>query len=134
MSFYNSHIVSVILVTAGSGATMSVEVLFANGTSYCTLPDLPDRYIYSHTQDGLTACGSGSSGNWDQCITLTDGHWLKSHTLLYIRGSHTSWALGDGRVVLMGGNGGLNSRITSEILSPGSSTTSEGFPMKNQLE
>ena len=121
---------SVILVSgsdnSGNGAYRTVEVLFANGTLYSTLPDLPDNRYY-HSQDGLNACGGGSSGTYDNCVTLTDGQWTQSHTLLYNRIYHTSWALEDGRLVLMGGS---ISRRTTEILSPGTSTTTEGFTLK----
>ena len=103
-----------------------MEALLANGTSYCTLPDLPDDR-YKHTQDGLTACGGPRSGTWDSCVTLTDGQWTQSHTLLHMRYHHTSWALGDGRVMLMGGS---DSYTTTEIISPDSDTSTEGFTLK----
>ena len=109
----------------GISAYNSVEVLFANGTSYCTLPDV-SKYRYYHTQDGLTACG-GDGNIRDNCVTLTDGQWTQSHTLLHDRHYHTSWSLGDERVMLMGG---YYSGNTTEIVSPGSSSTSEGFTLK----
>ena len=104
----------------------TVEVLFTNGTSYCTLPDVSE-FRYFHTQDGLTACGGPNFDTQDNCVTLTDGQWTLSHTLLHARYQHTSWALGDGRVVLMGG---FFSDNTTEIFSPGSSSTTEGFTLK----
>ena len=107
-------------------ASRSVEAIFPNGTKYCTLPDLPGNRR-DHTQDGLTACGGYYTGSEDNCLTLTDGQWTQSHTLSLIRWQHTSWALGDGRVVLMGGYYGQN---TTEILSPTSSATTEGFSLK----
>ena len=121
---------SVILVSGGfnSDAWKSVEVLYTNGTSYCTLPDIPgDRY--GHTQDGLTACGGDDAGMEDNCVTLSNGQWTQSHTLLYDRRDHTSWALGDGRVVLMGGFYS-GSETTTEIISSDSATTTEGFTLK----
>ena len=104
----------------------TVEVLFKNGTSYCTLPDVSE-FRYFHTQDGLTACGGPNFDTQDNCVTLTDGQWTQSHTLLHMRYHHTSWALGDGRVMLMGGEG---SPTTTEIISPGSDTITQGFPLK----
>ena len=102
-----------------------MEVIFANGTSYCTLPDIPAER-WGHTQNGLLICG-GSSVTRENCMTLTDGQWTQSHTLLYDRYYHTSWALGDGRVVLMGG---YYSETTTEIISPDSATSTEGFTLK----
>ena len=130
----NQPSISVILVSGGDGTGVyqpaSVEVLFPNGTSYCTLPDLP-VYRYAHTQDGLTACGGddgAESVTRDNCVTLRDGQWTQSHTLLQNRIYHTSWALGDGRVVLMGGTYSPN---TTEIISPaGSPNITEGFTLK----
>ena len=115
-----------------SDALRSVEALSPDGTNLCSMPDLPDgRKV--HSQDGLTVCGDGfdvfsvDSDNGNNCVNLTDGQWTQSHTLLHGRRSHSSWALGDGRVVLMGG---WYSRNTTEIISPGSSTTTEGFTLK----
>ena len=112
-------------MSGGNYDRRSVEVLYSNGTSYCSLPDLPeDRY--HHSQAGLTACGG--SGTEDNCVTLTSGQWTQSHTLLHNRAYHSSWALGDGRVVLIGGS---NSPATTEIMSPGSSSSIEGFSLKH---
>ena len=110
-----------------SAAYTSVEVIFANGTRYCSLPDLP-KERYRHTQNGLTICGGRRS---DNCITLSDDgdgstQWTQSHTLIYTRDDHTSWPLGDGTVVLMGGEFSPN---TTEIIATGFSSTTEGFPL-----
>ena len=113
-------------IGSGGNAYNSVEILHANGTSYCTLPDLPD-IRYWHTQDGLRACGGDANGTHDNCVSLTDGQWKQSRILLHDRREHTSWALGDGGVVLMGG---IDSGNTTEIISPGSFTTTEGFTLK----
>ena len=104
----------------------SVEALFSNGTNYCGLPDLPVTRWY-HSQDGLLACGgAGDRNDGDSCVTLSDGQWTQTHTLLHIREDHTSWALGDGRVMLMGGH---YSGTLTEIITP-ESTSTEGFTLK----
>ena len=123
-------LISVILVSGGH-YTDTVEVLFPNGTSYCSLTDLPEDRS-SHCHDGLVICGGGfSSDTYGNCVTLTDGQWTESHKLLYQRNQHTSWALGDGRVMLMGGRRSLT---TTEILTPGSSTSTKGFALKYDTE
>ena len=105
-----------------------MEVLNVDGTNYyCTLPDFPiERWGFN--QDGLTACGGRRAiGVTDNCITLIYGQWTQSHTLLHDRIYHVSWPLGDGRVMLMGG---AYNPFTTEIMSPGSSTTTEGFGIR----
>ena len=99
------------------------------------MPDLPNTR-QGHSQDGLTACGGTSClfrdnfsldcNDLDNCITLHNGTW-ELHTTSYIRGGLTSWALGDGRVVLIGGE---NSPNTTEIISPSSNDTAEGFKLE----
>ena len=98
----DSHILSclVILVSGAGDSGKSLEVIFANGTYICNLPDLQE-HTDGHSQDGLTVCGggSGSIDTGDKCFTLTTtGQWTQSHTLLYRRRHHNSWALDDGRV------------------------------------
>ena len=118
----------VILISGGLnfGARRSVEAIFPNGTNLRTLPDLPiERSLgrFDHSQDGFTACSA------HDCVTLSDGQWKQSHTLLYDRYGHTSWTLGDGRIVLMGG-WSRNFGTTTEIITPGSPINTEGFNLK----
>ena len=125
-------IILVILVSGDfySDSDISVEVLYANGTSYCTLPDLPANR-YQHSQDGFLICGGGDPDTLNNCLTLVNGTWTQSHSLLHARQDHTSWVLGDGRVMLMGGDFSLT---TTEIITPGTSTTTEGFTLKYKTE
>ena len=57
--------------------------------------------------------------------------WTLSHQLLHNRSSHTSWSV-DGQVYIVGGgyDSDPTSRLTTEILTPESSTTLEGFQLK----
>ena len=60
-----------ILVTGDGGENKrSVEALWSNGSSLCSLPDLPDDH-YVHTQSGLVTCGGYSrEGGETSCYTL----------------------------------------------------------------
>ena len=57
--------------------------------------------------------GLGSTAS-TSCITISEGDWIQSHTLLSPRFGHVSFPLNDG-IVLMGG-WDANSRLTSEIV------------------
>ena len=60
----------------------SVEVLKDDGTSLCTLPDLPDERTY-HTQSGLVICGGYRT--MTSCYKFSSGVWTESHSLLHHR-------------------------------------------------
>ena len=57
------------------------EVLHANGSTWCNLPQLPSGF-QSHTQHGLTACGSYDPKYTNSCVTLTNGKWDQITPLL----------------------------------------------------
>ena len=89
-----------IIVTGDDGVNgRTSELLWSNGTSLCSLPDLPDNHN-GHTQSGLVTCGGYNTRT--SCYTLTNGTWTKSHTLRYERIDHSSWTSPLG-IVLMGG-------------------------------
>ena len=121
-----------ILVTGGYGNNMrSVEALWSNGSSLCSLPDLPYDYYY-HTQSGLVTCGGGSSTLTEtSCYTFTNGVWTKSHTLRYGRSGHSSWTSPMG-IVLMGGED-TGSRTTTELLTDDGQST-DYFSLKYSTE
>ena len=108
-----------ILVTGGYGDNQrSVEALWSNGSSLCSLPDLPDIY-YHHTQSGLVTCGGYMGDTLRSCYTFTNGVWTKSHTLRHARYLHSSWTSPMG-IVLMGGD---LSRTTTELLTDAGQST-----------
>ena len=110
-----------------------VEVLFDNGTSWCSLPDLP-KGIYGHSQEEFTICGGSS----DSCLTLSDiGQWEISHQLILPRYKHTTWSRGNGELILLGGGiveqddaVPIDAQKSTEIISPDSFTAMEGFKLK----
>ena len=131
-----SNLFAAILITGGRGANpklSSVEVLHANGSQWCSLPDLP-MHRDSHTQAGRRVCGGSqydsdpSTGLWSNCLTFTDGDWVASHTMeaSSYRAGHCSWDSPDGLVLL----GGWNTVNTSEILSFDTGDSMEYFPLK----
>ena len=102
-----------IIITGDSGGnSRSVEAVREDGSSLCTLPDLPNDN-YRHTQSGLVTCGGPSSSIRTSCIRLIDGKWLQSNTLIHGRYLHTSWTSPMG-IVLMGG---MSSDTTTELLT-----------------
>ena len=121
-----------ILVTGGNNgnndAGGTAELLHSNGSSWCSLPALPDMRA-RHTQAGLEACGTDLDPNSDilyTCITFSAGSWVYSHQLEVFRYGHVSWSSPAG-VVLMGGAGADQ---TSELLSDNSETSTIYFPLK----
>ena len=109
---YFIHLLFPAIIVTGTyfGNSRSVEALREDGSSLCTLPDLPNDY-FSHTQSGLVTCGGYY--NWTSCIRLIDGEWLQSNTLKHGRAYHSSWTSPMG-IVLMGGQ---YSRRTTELLT-----------------
>ena len=103
-----------------------VHAFKASGKYWCRLPDLPYPRQY-HTQTGLTACG-GSRGIFNDessgktgmdCITLTNGSWVKSHNLTNNRYGSVAWQSPIG-TMLIGGFGGMGvGKNTELITSPG---------------
>ena len=97
------------ILISGSG---SVEVLNADGTPLCSLPDPP--YLTSgHTQYGLTTCGGTHGYSRKRCYTFDSrtGSWIISHTLNVDRMYHIQWPI-NGGLLLAGGkvqNVGLKS-------------------------
>ena len=81
--------------------------------------------------DGFTICGGKAPWSWTECSTLSGGQWTESHQLINRRFAHTSWSVNN-QIYLIGGTGTYNvvSRTTSEIVSPSSSSTTEGFELK----
>ena len=121
-----------ILVTGDVGDNFrSVEALLSNGSSLCSLPDLPYDYYY-HTQSGLVTCGGGSSTLTEtSCYTFTNRIWTKSHTLRHSRYYHSSWTSHMG-IVLMGGDD-IDSDTTTELLTDDGIPT-EHFSLKYSTE
>ena len=119
--------ISVVMVTGGSDLA-SVELLSTNGTRLCALPSLPDLRVW-HTQSGLVTCG-GEGNQPPSCLTISGGHWKKTHSLRprYGRYGHTAWASPQG-VLLMGGD--YDSYTTTELLNDDGSTTAS-FNLDNQ--
>ena len=105
----SSIIVSKGIIITGSGGNVgdrsgSVEVLQADGTPLCSLPDLPYE-TWGHTQNGLTSCG-GTSGYYRRhCYTFDPktGTWLITHNLNEDRMYHIQWQI-NGSLLLAGGS------------------------------
>ena len=116
---------SAIIITGGIYED-SVELLFPNGTSLCSLPSLPNTR-YGHTQSGLVTCGGGGWSSRD-CITFSGGQWNTSHSLLYERTYHTSWSSTQHGTILIGGMNS-DSRTTTEILTE-TGESQESFTLK----
>ena len=122
--------ISAIIITGGvvaGYATDSVELLFPNGTSLCSLPSLPDLRYY-HTQSGLVTCGG--RGDEKDCITFSGGQWSTSHSLLYGRRYHSSWSSTQHGTILIGSYYGTAGSTTEMLTETGESE--ESFTLKNE--
>ena len=122
VTFYASFILAIIVTGSLGSMRRSVEVLKDDGSSLCSLPDLPFDH-YGHTQSGLVTCG----GRYAQtsCYTFSAGVWTESHSLLQSRYWHSSWSSPLGTVLI----GSTNSRTTTELLMDDDQST-ELFSLK----
>ena len=122
---WNNYVLfSAIIITGGDStrSDRSVEILHANGSYWCSLPDLPDKRK-NHTQSGLVTCGGAYTPT--SCLTFSSGQWRTSHQLQHERYKHSLWMSQHG-VVLMGG---ASSPTTTEILTD-DDQSSPSFPLK----
>ena len=106
----------------------AVEVISPTGALSCTLPPLPFQQ-FGHTHNKNIICG-GTNPLDDEgqfCYNLTSSGWKKSHTLLYERAGHSSWAVADG-VMLLGGY----SRPKATEIAKWDGSTVETFRLKYQ--
>jgi len=95
---------------------------------HCQLPDLPGGPRRDHTMEEMTVCGGGYSDSaWTSCLTLIDGTWQNTTTMLEPRTYHSSWASPSG-VILLGGVE-RDSRLTSERIQEDGTSVS-GFPLE----
>ena len=123
-----------IIITGGSGdyyhgTGVSVEVLRANGSSWCSLPDMPqDRQ--EHTQSGLVACGGFDHSSRASCVTFANGSWIQSHHLQEERADHTSWVSPSGLVLM----GGQFSSYNTELLSDITGDSAEHFTLRYETK
>ena len=113
-------VLELIIVTGGTGAKTSVELLFPNGTRLCSLPDLLVGRHYP-SQTGLVTCGSSEAAT---CETFKEGSWVETHTLSQRRHQHSAWASPQGVVII----GGDYSTTTTELLTDDGNTT-PGFTL-----
>jgi len=115
-----------IIITGGSGATTSAEVLATNGTSLCSIKNMP-QYKDGHTQTGLSACGGFNKDTRKNCIHFYKGSWIDEGSNLFSeRAYHSSWKNQDGDTLLIGGFYSLTS--TEIVHQNGSSTRSFDLP------
>ena len=118
-----------IILTGSTGYnSRSVEILREEGSSLCTLPDLPDDFN-GHTQTGPIACGG--SYHQSSCYIFS-GVWNQSHTLRYDRYYHSAWMSPLG-LILLGGTG-EDSVTNSELLSDEFNNSTELFSLRYYTE
>ena len=99
----------------------SVELFLPGLNLSCSLPDMT-RTREDHTHSVLSCGGKGYlQGTSTSCEAFTAGAgWrLERYNLTTERWAHTSWALGNGSIVLLGG---WSAHSTTEILTPGVGT------------
>ena len=132
-----------ILITGGNGSN-TAELLDNSGKrTTCSLPDIPSKERYRHTQTGRVLCG-GTGGSNDggpaternyetTCLKLFDSGWSKN-PLKYLehpRIGHTSWRSEQGLILMGGGLGQFSSSLNStEMLTRNQSETTPMFNLK----
>ena len=124
-----SFLILAILVTGGTAAEVSVEVIREDGT-LCSMADFPPRE--HHSMSGFTVCGGVArhAGNViTSCSTLTAGVWETTHNMNVRRRDHLSWNSPNGTLLLGGCWNCDPSYQTTELLSTTSSSSTEAFTL-----
>ena len=74
---------SELIISGGSNSNNSVEIYDRSSSQHSLLPDLPGDLRYDHTMEERTVCGGGhTSSTKTSCLTLTNGTWRTTTTLL----------------------------------------------------
>ena len=128
------------IIITGSGGhvgdrSKSVEVLSADGTPLCSLPDLP-HLTRGHTQHGLTTCGGTGGHIRRRCYTFdtNSGTWNVSYNLSEDRAYHTQWwDSGTQSLWLLGGSV-KNIGVKSSELLQGQADNSDIIPSEFELK
>jgi len=115
-------------VYSGYSVGNSVEVYIPSTGQHCQLPDLPGDPRDGHTMEEMTVCGGFVTSTGTSCLTLIDGTWQTTTTLLEERDEHSSWASPSG-VILLGGEG--SPRTSERIQEDGTSVS--GFTLEHSL-
>ena len=111
------------LIISGGNVGNSVEVFVPSTGHHCLLPDTQWQHR-QHSMEKNVICG-GHHPAWKYCLTLTNGTWEFTTTLLEQRFRHSSWASPSGMILL----GGLFSRRTTEKIGE-DGTSSYSFELK----
>ena len=82
---------------------------------------MPGEERVDHSMEGLTVCGGYNTQT--SCISLSEGVWANTTTLLQARVHHSSWASSSG-VILLGGRDLNSSQTTERIQQNGTSVGS----------
>ena len=120
-----------ILITGGFSNDFrlsSVELFLPGLNLSCSLPDMT-RTREDHTHNVLSCGGQGYlKGTSTSCEVYTaGGGWRQErYNLTRERWAHTSWALSNGSIVLLGG---WTDPSSTEIVTPGLGTR-PGFSLK----
>ena len=127
----------VIIVTGGQHGSIkirSAEILKADGSPICGLPDLPEARGY-HSQSGLVACGGMNRRLGDiskSCVTFEKGVWTKTNNLGKDWYFHASWFSSRHGTILMGGSHGFTNKAAEKLSKNGKSSPS--FKLKYGLK
>ena len=78
---------SALVISGGfgyeDGVGNTVEVFIPSTGQHCQLPDLPGIIRHHHTMEEMTVCGGGGcTSTMTSCLTLIDGTWQNTTTLL----------------------------------------------------
>ena len=138
--FFHINIYSGLIISGGSTSGNSAEIYVPSTGQHCQLPDLPGSRRYHQTMEKLSVCGGTKSLTRKSCLTLRNGTWETTTTLLEDRLSyftclvsfmlkiilifrryHCSWDSPSGIILL----GGWDSPTTTEkIQADGTSSYS----------
>ena len=122
------------MITGGRNTGRSAELFNPSSNNSCALPEMPSIRM-DHTSCGILCGGTKETSTCDK-INGNSIIPLRKLTLVQERRYHLCWKVPgeEGKTLLLGGQGGLDSPTTTELISSDSSSSEADFDLEYETK